>query len=243
MAITKTHQAARRRLKPEIHIPECTRSVILFGHADADGHLATEHSRDWLVRRGFSVTTVVSSATRNYRFWGNLSKFDLSNYDMIVTVDIAFRFRTPHDSLARLLDVTDNYTDKQFIVIDHHPLVKPEETRSNVQLIDVQDPYDCCLGEPNPELMQVSALCDGAPTAVQATPKLSKRALGVKRAAADTRGVAGSGLLKLIREYRWAFFEELAEEEREMHRNARGIRSRSSVDSPLLQYARQLFHS
>ena len=240
MAITKANQATGQHLKPDIKIPEFVRSVILFGHADADGHLATEQSRDWLVQRGFSVTTVVSAETRNYRFWEKLSKIDLSNYEMLVTVDIAFRFRSPQDSLSRLLDVTDIHPNKQFIVIDHHPLVRPEETRRNVQLIDVEDPYDCCLGEPNPEIMQVSALCDGAPTAVQATPILSKRALGVKRAAADARGVAGSGLLKLIREYRWGFFEALAEEDREMHRTARGIRNRSCLTSPLLQYARRL---
>lgn len=221
-------------------IPDGVRTAILFGHADADGHLATEHSRDWLVRRGVNVTTVVSSLTRNYRFWEKLSTFELSDYELVVTIDLAFRFRAPQESLARLLEVADRNLDKQFIVIDHHPLLRPQKRQVNLQLIDVEDPYDCCLGEPNPELMQVSALCDGAPTSVEPTPILIKRALGVKRAAADVKGIAGRGLLSLIRDRRWDFFEALSEENKGMHLSARGMRNRSSKPSPLLQYARGL---
>ena len=86
--------------------------------------------------------------------------------------------------------------------------------------------------------MQVAALCDGSPTTVAPTPLLRRRALGVKRAAADVSGVAGDGLLELIRERRWDFFEALAEEDHEMHRSARGIRRSASKTSPLLEYAR-----
>ena len=227
-------------MKPEIRLPKCLSSAILFGHADADGHLAAEQSRDWLVKRGVTVETVVSSETRNYRFWEKLPKFDLSSYGMVVVVDIAFKFQDPNDSLARLLAVSDQHTHREFVVIDHHPLALPQEPRQNLQLIEVKDPYDCCLGEPDPELMQVAALCDGAPTAVHPTPLLRIRALGVKRAAADVRGVAGDRLLKLIRERRWDFFEALSEEDREMHRSSRGFRNRSTKSSPLLEYARSL---
>ena len=227
-------------MKPQITIPESLSSAILFGHADADGHLVAEQSRDWLIQRGVSVDSVVSSETRNYRFWERLPNFDLSSYGMVVVVDIAFKFRDPDDSLARLLAVSDTEPDRKFIVIDHHPLTPPKEPRQNVQLIEVNDPYDCCLGEPDPELMEVAALCDGAPTAVQPTELLRKRALGVKRAAADRNGVAGNRLLNLIRERRWDFFEALSEEEREMHKSPRGIRSASSKSSPLLEYAGSL---
>ena len=240
MAIAETNPTTRPCLKPEIRLPECLSSAILFGHADADGHLAAEQSRDWLVKRGVSVETVVSSETRNYRFWEKLPKFDLSSYGMVVVVDIAFKFRDPNDSLARLLAVSDQQQHKEFVVIDHHPLALPQEPRQNVQLIEVKDPYDCCLGEPDPELMQVAALCDGAPTAVRPTPLLKRRALGVKRAAADVRGVAGSQLLQLIRERRWEFFEALAQEDREMHRSSRGFRNRLTEPSPLLEFARSL---
>ena len=227
-------------MNSEIRLPSPLGSVILFGHADADGHLAAEQSRDWLVERGAKVTTVVSAETRNFRFWEKLPKFDLSGFTVVAFVDIAFRFRDPGDSLDRLLAVSDRQSQEHFIVIDHHPLVHPSSPRKNVQLVEVSDPYDCCFGSPNPELMQIAALCDGASTSVMPTPLLRKRALGVRRAAADLYGVAGNRLLELIRSRRWDFFEALAEEDQEMHRSARGIRRSSNAVSPLLEYARSL---
>ena len=225
-------------MSPHINVAASHGPAIVFGHADADGHLAAEQTRDYLVDKGVSVTTVVSSKTRNYRFWDRLLEFDLSNYGLVVFVDIAFRFRYPDDSLVRLLEVSDQHIDKRFVVIDHHPLLRPSSPRHNLSLLEVADPYDCCLGSPHPELMRVAALCDGAPTAVKPTPELTRRAVGVKRAAADISGIAGSKLLGLIRNRQWGFFEALAEEDREMHRSARGIRRISSLSSPLLEYAR-----
>ena len=225
-------------MNSDFSMPTSLDSAILFGHADADGHLAAEQTREWLVRMGVDVTTVVSPETRNYRFWEKLPKFDLSSYEMVVFVDIAFRFRDPNASLEPLLDASDRQPHTQFIAIDHHPLVHPLRPRQNVQLVEVTDPYYCCLGVPNPELMQVAALCDGSPTTVAPTPLLKRRALGVKRAAADVRGIAGGGLLELIRERRWDFFEALADEDKDMHRAARGFRRYSSDTSPLLEQAR-----
>lgn len=213
-------------------------AAILFGHADADGHLAAEQTRDYLVTEGMSVSTVVSSKTQSFRFWEKLAEFDLSDYNVVVFVDIAFSFRNPEDSLARLLQVSDQQPQQQFIVIDHHPLAQPPSPRENLLLIEVDDPYDCCLGVPSPDLMEVAALCDGSPTAVAPTPRLRRRALGVKRAAADMKGIAGDGLLELIRERDWDFFEALADEDQQMHRSARGIRRASSETSPLLEYAK-----
>ena len=171
-------------------------------------------------------------------FWKRLNEYDLSGDRLVIFVDIAFRFRNPVESLAQLLNVADQQPLIQFIAIDHHPFPRPENPRGNVLLIDVTDPFDCCLGEPDPELMQVAALCDGSPTAISPTPLLTKRALGVKRAAADVGGVAGERLLELIRERRWDFFEALADEDHSMHRSARGIRRASSQVSPLLERAR-----
>ena len=224
MALTQKDSTTRQDLRLEIGIPTSLSSAVVFGHADADGHLAAEQTRDYLLDRGITATTVVSSKTHNYRFWEKLPEFDLSDYELVVFVDIAFRFRDPSDSLARLMDISDQQAHKQFIVIDHHPLLLPQNPRKNVLLHEVSDPYECCLGAPDSDLMQVAALCDGSPTTVVPTPLLRRRALGVKRAAADVGGVAGDGLLKLIRERRWDFFEALADEDHEMHRSARGIR-------------------
>lgn len=240
MALTQTNSPARAQPKSDVSIPRSIKSAIVFGHADGDGHLAAIQTGEWLTRREVKVTTVVSPATRNYLFWGRLTKFDLSSYQLVVFVDIAFRFSDPSDSLTRLLNVSDEQPDKQFIAIDHHPFVYPESPRENVLLIEVTDPYDCCLGMPDPELMKVAALCDGSPTSVNPTPQLIKRALGVKRAAADVGGVAGDILLDLITARQWNFFEALADEDRDMHRSARGIRRRSSDTSPLLEHARSL---
>ena len=242
MEITETNSKTTLNLRLDIATTGFLRSAIVFGHADADGHLAAEQTGEWLAQQGINVKIIVSSETRNYHFWGKLANFDLSNYDMVIVVDIAFRFRDPSDSLTRLLNVSDRHPRKQFIVIDHHPLMHPPRYRENVQLIEVADPYDCCLGVPEPELMQVAALCDGSPTAVTPAPLLKKRALGVKRAAADV-SVAGDRLLKLIRERQWSFFEALADEDHEMHRSARGFRRTSSEASPMLECVRSLLPS
>ncbi len=226
-------------MKSEIRIPRSVESAVVFGHSDGDGHLAAVQTTEWLKRRDVRVRTIVSAATRNYLFWTRLAKFDLTAYSLVVFVDIAFRFSNPYDSLARLLEVSDREPEKQFIAIDHHSFVRPESSRKNVRFVEVDDPYDCCLGDPDPELMQVAALCDGSPTAVKSTPQLLKRAMGVKRAAADIHGVAGEPLLQLIMERDWYFFESLADEDRDMHLSARGIRRRLSEPSPLLETARK----
>ena len=230
-------------MNENISIPTSVDSAVVFGHADGDGHLAAVQSAEWLVSRNVDVTTVVSPATRNYLFWSRLQHFDLAAYGLIVIVDIAFRFRDPDESLSHLLAVSDRQPDKQFIAIDHHPFVCPQSPRSNVLLVSVDDVYDCCLGVPDPELMEVAALCDGSRTKVDPTSRLSSRALGIKRAAADVAGIAGDGLLALIGDRRWDFLEALAKEDRDMHRSARGIRRKSSQASPLLEYARSLVPS
>lgn len=223
----------------KIQIPRSLRSAIVFGHADADGHLASEYTREHLSERGLAAQVVVSSQTRGYRFWKTLSHHALEEYDLIVCIDIAFRFRNPKESLMHLLAASDRYPEKHFIVVDHHPLVRPRKRRENVTMIEVSDPYECCLGAPDAEIMPVAALCDGSQTAIVPTTVLRRRALGVKRAAADVGGMAGHRLLELIRERRWDFFEALADEDAEMHRSVRGFRRRSSEASPLLEGARR----
>ena len=238
MGIPGRRSSTKSLVKSDICIAASDGPAIVFGHADADGHLAAEQTRGYLSAKGIQVTTIVSRKTHNYRFWERLAEFDLSNYGLVVFVDIAFRFRNPSESLSRLLGVTDNQPEKQFIAIDHHPFVYPQETRENLLLIEVTDPYHCCLGTPDPDLMQVAALCDGSPTMIAPTPSLSRRARGVKRAAADVGGVAGNRLLELIRNRQWDFFDALADEDREMHRSARGIRRLCSQTSPLLEDAK-----
>ena len=237
MDFTQTHSTAAVIMQFDPDITVSDGPAIVFGHADADGHLATEQTRQYLTERGLNVTTIVSTLTRNYRFWSKLSDFDLGEHGLVVFVDIAFSFRDPNDSLTQLLKVSDQHTHKRFVVIDHHPLIHPSIPRKNVSLIEVADPYDCCLGNPDPDIMRIAALCDGAPTRVTPSQLLRKRAIGVKRAAADVNGIAGKKLLDLIKERQWEFFEALADESSDMHRSVRGIRHTSNSLSPLLEYA------
>ena len=211
-------------------------SAIVFGHADADGHVAAEQTRTNLLADGVNVAAVVVSAeTRNYRFWDcTFVDLDFSSYDMVVAVDIAFSFREPMSSLDALLKVVDDHPSTEFVVVDHHPLAQPRHRRENLSLIEVQDPHDCCFGQPSEELMAIAALCDGGPTSVKASPETKRRALGVRRAAADVGGLAGLTLLKLLAGRRWDFFEALADESPELHRAVRGRRRSGNEPSPLL---------
>ena len=240
MDLTKTNSTSKTRKPVEVEFPPSVQNALIFGHRDADGHLATEQTRDYLVQSGLRVTTVVSPLTHNYRFWKRLPTIDLSSYELVVFVDIAFRFSNPGESLDCLLEVADSQPAKWFIAIDHHPMLHPKTSRDNVDLYEVSDPYDCCLGIPNPDLMALAALCDGSPTRIQRTPGLEKRARGIKRAAADVYGIAGEPLLGLIRQRKWEILEALADEDVAMHRNARGIRRAASQPSPLLQRAKSL---
>ena len=222
-----------------VEIPRLVRSAVVFGHADADGHLAAQYTQEYLLGEGVTTRVVVSPQTRDYRFWKYLSQCTLESYDLVVCIDIAFRFREPKESLGHLLRAAERYPKQHFIVVDHHPLIPPRRSRTNVTLTEVSDPYECCLGVPDSEVMPVAALCDGSETAIVPTTVLKRRALGVKRAAADVGGLAGDDLLELIHERRWAFFEALADEDAQMHRSVRGFRHRSSESSPLLEEARR----
>lgn len=213
--------------------------AIIFGHADADGHLATEQTRTNLHAQGIRVTDlVVTSGTRDHRFWERTFPFvDFCGIRLVVVVDIAFRFRNPEQSLESLLPVVDRNLSTHFVVVDHHPLSRPNHSRPNLTLAEVADVYNCCVGSPSDELMVVAAICDRDTKAVRPliSAQFEKRAIGVRRAAADTHGLAGPKLLSLLRQRDWGFFEALAEEPAELHLTVRGRRRSSSPPSPLLQ--------
>ncbi len=218
--------------------------AVVFGHADADGHLAAEQTRSNLEAAGVLVREViVGPETRNYRFWERgLPSQDFSKYRLVVFVDIAFNFKDPDKSLEAVLKTADDNPETQFVLIDHHPLKMPQEARPNLKLIEVGRVYDCCLGIPSDEMMVVAAICDGDGKAVasQLSPVHERRARGVRRAAADTHGVAGHMLLSLLRLRNWEFFEALADEPSEMHLSARGYRKIRGPKSLTLE-AEKLF--
>lgn len=184
---------------------------------------------------------IVSHMTRNYGFWeSSFAGLEFKDYKLVVVVDIALNFRDPLRSLRPILRTVDNHPHTRFIIIDHHPLRQPRQPRPNLSLVEVESAYECCFGDPSEELMVVAAICDRNENAVREriTPEFKKRALGVRRAAADILGLAGSQLLNLIRNRRWEFFEALADEPTEFHLTVRGRRTANSPVSPLIEAAK-----
>lgn len=214
---------------------------MVFGHADGDGYLAAEQTRTNLKVAGLeAVSIVVSSETSSYKFWEKtFGQLDLSAFRLVVCVDIAFNFKNPIVSLRAIVETAATNSGTEFVIVDHHPLLRPRRVPQNLKLIEVKRVYDCCLGPPSDDLMVVAAICDGEKWSVcdKATEIHEKRALGVKRAAADIGGLAGVGLLRLLSKRHWSFFEALAEEPNCCHQRARGRRTSKSLPSPLLQSA------
>ena len=211
--------------------------ALVLGHADADGYLAAEQTRRNLTKANIRVSrVVVSRQTASFRFWEqSFPKMNLDEYHLVVSVDIAFSFKSPRDSLDAVIATCRSHPEILFIIIDHHPLLKPNRQPSNLRLIDVNSVYECCLGAPSSELMAVASICDGG---VVVSPKHVrrrhlKRALGLKRAVADSN-LAGDRLLALLRQRRWRILEALAEEPPEFHKIVRGRRSSLGFASPLL---------
>lgn len=215
--------------------------VVVFGHADADGHLAVEQTRSNLSGDGITrITTVVSQLTRSYSFWERgFKECDFSKFDVAIVVDIAFSFKEPSASLEHVLSVAAVFPNTDFYIIDHHPLERPAKPRPNLELVEVPSPYHCCFGPPSNELMVLAEICDGDERAVADLMSLKSRvrAIGIQRAAADIEGVAGKRLLQLLKRRDWTFFEDLAEEPARNHLTVRGRRHPNSRHSPLLSVA------
>ena len=182
----------------------------------------------------------MSSETVNYRFWEKgFSDEDFGEFELVVVVDIAFRFKNPVQSLMAVLVVADAHPDTHFLIVDHHPLPSPDQPRPNLSLVETSNAYYCCVGTPSDELMVLAAICDGDGEAVRSRTSHAqeKRAAGVRRAAADMGGIAGPKLLGLLARRRWDFFEDLADEAPEFHKRVRGRRTTRSLTSPLLEAA------
>ena len=218
-------------------------AAVVFGHADADGHLAAEQSRRNLEAEGFKVQeTVVSQVTRSHRFWEHgFPSYRFDGIALVVIVDIAFSFKCPARSLDALLEVVDSSPDTRFVVVDHHPLLFPTSERPNLTLVQATSVFDCCYGRPSEELMVPAAICDGDAAAVRPriTETFEKWAVGMRRAAADRTGLAGSKLMALLKRSRWDLLEALAAEPKHLHSSVRGLRRSSCLPSPALNAAQE----
>ncbi len=217
------------------------RKAIVFAHADGDGHLAAVQTMENLDKEGIEIIDVVvdPTATGSYRFWEqHFGICELGDADLVVVVDIMFNARNPISSYHALAARVAAEPDRQFVVIDHHPVSQLPASPHNLDIRFVRSVYACCYGDPS-ELMLLAAICDHdeQPVKARLTDLHKKRAKGVKRAVTDYPGLAGKPTLKLIGDRAWAVFETLADEPAEFHRTMYGRRTKRDSQSPLLQVA------
>lgn len=220
------------------------RRVLLFGHADADGHLAAEQSRRNVLSAGAKHCDVVvdPKITRTYRFWEkHLHSVQINDADVVIFVDLAFNPNDPRLSFEALADFAAQEPDRLFMVIDHQPVRRLPRSPSNVFLSFAPTVFLTCYGMPS-ELMIIAAICDSDAGSVVhlTTPLHEKRALAVQRAAADIVGLAGAPLLALLSTDQWDILESLADDPAEAHRRVRGRRVASVPPSEALTTARRV---
>ena len=218
--------------------------VLVIGHADGDGYLAAEQSRRNLLRADAASCEVLVDPriTPGYRFWERwLDRLDFAGIDIVIFVDLMLNYRAPTDSIERICRKALDQPDTQFLVIDHHQYegAPMRELPPNLRFQFTDKVYECCFGPPS-DLMIIASICDRDEDPVQAriTDVHRRRAIGVSRAAADRRGLAGAALITLLKEDRWDILEALGQEDRQLHRTVRGIRPASTPVSPALHAAR-----
>ena len=216
--------------------------VMIIAHADGDGYLAAEQSRRNAVKSGAVSCKILAdpAITPGYRFWErHLESLELGDAGVVLFVDLMLNYKAPLDSLARIEAKARANPDRQFIVIDHHPCGELPSSPRNLLLRFTDKVYECCLGEPT-ELMLIASICDRDeyPVRDRINENHRLRAIGVSRAAADRKGLAGGPLVRLLQEDRWDVIEALGQEDRQFHRTVRGVRPASTPVSPALEVAR-----
>lgn len=216
--------------------------VLVVGHADADGHLAAEQSRRNVLKLGAKSCSVFvdPGVTKNYRFWDrHLPNFDFGEAETIIFVDIMLNPKTLKKSFACLIEKVLKEKHRQFILIDHHPLGGLPGIPENLKICFTPIVYTCCYGPPS-DIMIVASICDRDEKPIQEMITFTHRhrAKGVRRAAADTKELAGAPLLRLLSLDRWDIIESLADENDDMHRTVRGMRLLRLPSSDALHAAR-----
>jgi len=216
------------------------KDVLIVGHADADGHLATEQSRRNILDSGARSCRafVDRKVTAGYRMWRNyLPDIPINGADTVLFVDLMLHPSDPGDSVRALASLAVDCPDKTFIVIDHHPMLGLPALPDNAGIWFSPAVYTCCFGEPD-WMMVVAAICDAdeGPVAPMVNATMRHLALGVQRAAADSM-LSGDSLLRLLENDRWDIIEAIADEPPEFHRRARGRRVANQLPSKALRLA------
>ena len=215
--------------------------VLVVGHSDADGHLAAEQSRRNILQLGALLcdTFVDKTFTSGQRIWQKyLSHVPIEKYDRVVFVDLMFHPEQVRESVGEIVNLAEKHSEKQIMVIDHHPTSGLPSLPDNLSICFTSIVYACCYGAPS-DLMVIASLCENEeePVLPMVDDGIRRRALGMTRAAADPN-IAGSALLKLLSKDRWDIIERLADEPKDIHKRVRGRRHSQQPESPGLLQAR-----
>jgi hypothetical protein len=215
-------------------------SVLVVGHADADGHLIAEQTRRNLASiKTFDVSTVVDpNRTKDHRAWTALDAItEIDDADIVFFVDMMFAPSSFFDEAQALVDFVGDFPDKRFFLIDHHPLpLRRLEGAENLRVLYRPEVFDCVIG-PRSGMMVIAALCEGQRKNVAdiTQPIHDTLALGMRRAAALGGDLPGEKLLALLKSDCWAGLLELGKDDRELHRLPRGRRPLNQPRSKALR--------
>lgn len=214
-------------------------SVLVVGHADADGHLIAEQvRRNLALIETFDVSTVVDPVrTKDHNAWLHLDTIsEIDDADIVFFVDMMFAPASFVEESRALVDFVEDHDDKRFFLIDHHPLpLRRLAPAENLRVLYRPEVFDCAVG-PRSGMMVAAALCEGQRTNVAdiKEPVHDALAMGVRRAAAIGGPLPGEKLSALMRSDCWGALVSLGEEDREFHRLPRGRRAQNQPRSKVL---------
>ncbi len=215
-------------------------SVLVVGHADADGHIIAEQTRRNLALIDtFDVKTVVDPLrTRDHKAWLKLDSIrEIEHADIVFFVDLMFAPASFAEEAGALIDFVSSYPDKKFFLFDHHPLpLRRLEAAKNLRVIYRPEVFDCAIG-PRSGMMVVAAICEKQQAQVADIRDSTHEVLaeGMRRAAALGGDLNGDKLLALLRANCWSELLELGYDAREHHKLPRGRRPSEYERSPALR--------
>jgi hypothetical protein len=219
--------------------------VLIVGHADGDGHLISEQVRRNLSSvESFDVKVVVDpTRTKDHKCWLKLDDLtEIKPVDYIFFVDLMFGPQSYVEEAAALVDFVTRYPQKQFFLIDHHPLPLARlAPADNLRVIYRQNVSECAFG-PRSGMMLVAALCERQPDDAEylKTPVYDALAVGMRRAAALGGPLAGEKLLALLRADQWDGLLRLGTDASRFHYLPRGRRPSGQTPSDILRELDQI---
>ena len=210
--------------------------LIIFGHADADGHVIAEQTRRNLSRlKCFDVSCVVDPYyTEGHRAWNRLVEYELEpSPDIIVFVDMMFSPASFSKEANGLLQFAEKHSSSRIIIIDHHPLPLSKLAFAE-NVIPIYRPIvaDCTIG-PRENLMVLAALDENQADTVSDRILGFYRdiVIGLRRAAAPSGALQGELLMSLLQHDYWPLLLALGRDDKTFHRLVRGRRPKNDPTS------------